>query len=1596
MSYRFKKKFTEKHIDDFINEVYAHLKNKKEEEYIFDFSPTEKIANQNLLLLSSLFKYLVQCDIKFKIKLFQDDINSINRRQVLNIAALWEKWIVYQFIPENKTVPDYFILNHGVGISETLKKLKLKYSVLSQDELFNNYGITPFTVLPKLNEFKDISILRDVINPIYLLNESIEERLTKYKCEHPFVSKTLSAIITKELYENFLDHFEPSIFKTEQNWAFLSLALQTRVLSGDNKIIKRNFEEEELPETKSFFLNKDQNLFINQDFIQFSFLDFGKGIVDSMLDEYTKTNDNGLFVDENEVLKYSFKPTTSRHPIANKYSGIERLIPRGLFDVITIVKRYNGLILIRSNLGKIAYDFSNNKNFKEAYRKFDGRESYFPGTFITIYIPALIESERVFDYSSIKPQTKALRLSNKIGQEYISLFSIIDEVSSENHSKSVLYHKSIEKLKRILLESDKVLFFIDFQGWEIDSRITKVLIFYLATDYDINNNRNIVILNPPNDEYLRALNNELLELLRETRVFQTHPLPFLFYHKHKKEVSIFWFGVYNENDIKKLDYLLYEKDTYTLRKSDFEDPDRISQKFNWFDRQGNLSTIFPEESRIVKFHQQFKVKFENDLINSLLDPAISNTDKSKESHKDLFLCSGNYYTKSYLRLDIILSNALKNKILSNLLYKRLEQKFGNLENYKFISITSSSNKIIKSLVKQELIIENQTIFIENYHKHLNEHDLQEDFSKNGQYILICDVIATGYLTSRIKKELFDYYDSELSGVGVYVDTIDPNFNKLEDILSERLVALFSYPIEKMKASEIENPSEFDLYRVNPFTNQPITLEFDIHNSASILLNPERFIEFFDTDALQIKSVEFNNAVHPYFFNMYKCISKKGNVLVDELFKNVKEKDKEKIDVILYPQKSAIELLDFDYLKSHILKNQKILDFEIERFPTKSGWRFPHLSSFFHGVLKNKKILIVDDAACSGDSILQLLDELSFFEVKEIVFLIFLSRLPEQRLEFFANMSALNNSMNRQISIKFYFGCHWNISTYSIYDNPILNESQWLNKLNELINTPNSIRKISKAINAEIKTINYFRAKGDYKYFPKDKTNGEINKKKLFEVRNEIGKVAGFRFYKQDFIFFDKLFIKNRNFNDSSQNHLIELICSVLVYEPFLYDRIKRVLPDLAKLLETFIDKIVFKKEIELRADLYYDWNKKDILHLFFIIYSENTLVRKLKEENGFMQLVNYSVNTFKKSNPINYLFYKILKYFPLFKNEVGTKKLSSEFKSFFNSLIDRNEILNQDIEQLDKNSLSEFRRFYSFIGTLPTDDSFKSQIEKIRSLYTEHSQPKIHERRQSLNQKISKLVANFNDLRNLKDSKSEERESVIKSLKSVWWFVKLEFLDPIISFYRTFDDYFKPYPYFLMIKKLEKQNSSLLEIYTFLDDFIFHVNQKGLDEANYKRAIEYIGVIDTEFGLESDFRLLFERPKTNLLVLTSKLEDKLKTLKNTVVINHSNTLLMDLNLPEKYAEKLIVEELHRNLEKYSNPENEIKIFYEVYKEANPSYLKLTISNFARAEVSEFSSYEGLNNLKALSDSDLFDIKYKYQVNIANNEFVQVLTFSTND
>ena len=249
--------------------------------YIFDLSSVEWMSNQELLVFTALLKSLINEGATFQVTFIaRDSGHSLDIRRAKNIIQIWETWQIFQIVPGGN-FKEYFDID-----GNTVSNLKKQFNISSsQNEIYSRYGVTPFITLDYIKEYEDKKI-SDMLSEVYKLNEATSDILRDNDCYMPFENNTLSSIVTKELYENFLDHYKPNIFPSDIKEAFISIGLNFKLRNDNQVILSTNFKEESLPYFKSFFYDKASGKFNNTSILQLTFIDFGVGIPTTLKSQF--------------------------------------------------------------------------------------------------------------------------------------------------------------------------------------------------------------------------------------------------------------------------------------------------------------------------------------------------------------------------------------------------------------------------------------------------------------------------------------------------------------------------------------------------------------------------------------------------------------------------------------------------------------------------------------------------------------------------------------------------------------------------------------------------------------------------------------------------------------------------------------------------------------------------------------------------------------------------------------------------------------------------------------------------------------------------------------------------------------------------------------------------------------------------------------------------------------------------------------------------------------------------------------------------------------------------------------------------------------
>jgi len=1558
MLFKIPVKFADKQIDKLISDIYEYYKANPKGNFVFDFTDVEYIDNQELLVLSGIFKLFANGNVNFEIRLLPPGIaiRDMDERVKKQLVQMWAVWQIWKVV-DDKSYKRYFGID-GNGIQAIQQEIGY---YPKEAEIYSRHGVTPFIILNYLNNY-DTREVESVISSIYGLNAATLDLLKQHNCSHPFTSQALSNIITEELYLNFLDHSGLSAFTGLSNFAFMSISFREPLKT--EKFTEQqiqdywtlNFETERLPESKSFFFDENRNAYKNNPILQFSFLDFGRGIADTLKSEFLKhhkTPASGNL--DNEILKYAFHYDSSRHPIGQSETTTA-VFSRGLFDVLTIAKRYNGMMTVRSNYGKIIYDFSGGDvlHIEAAYIK-NKSKTFFPGTLITLTIPAIPDPKKL-NISSIKPEIVFTKVKPK-DKKFVSINLIANRVIK--HKKD-LYKSFISELRRAIIDNNNIptLVVVSFKSCEwVDPRLLVKVLEFLVGDYKVNLGNNVVVINPPDQSLVDEIAQKIKSLNAAAKNYKIHPLPIVRLVE-EEQIEIEWLGVYNEKDRSQLNYLLYAD--YVIPRSDLRDPSNVIGNLNEFDKHGNLLSNFPSQPELLEYLKDNERRASAVRIKALIE---HHSCIKGDPEKNLYLCHGNYYQRNYVELNNLTNDKLSCAIVTADLYDRVLLKIDSIEDYLFIGITTTSHKLLRSLEQQGMIGSANMILLDSYYSF--EEDLSaETFQEGKKVILFCDVISTGFLTEKLAAKLAEL-GSELALVAVIVSTIDPEFDHSNTFLNgfkDRIISLMDYPIKKYRAEQIAKELiQKRVTRINPYTNIPITLSVGEtgYNDAVVfptmiywgdkkkeILFVNKFLDKVPNNAIKLGYLRYNNLIHPYFFDTRIILKNIGLETIDEIFRKINKSglSTEKIK-IFYPRQSGVADFNFAGIKT-VLNNHAIENIEIERFSTQEGWRFPSNTEHLNSKIDNHICLILDDGSCSGDSLIQMIDEIAFYTAKEIVLLCIVGRINDHKREFFTRLDQIRVRHKKPIPISIFFAAHWHIPTYYMDENPLSQETRWINDISKIQNTPPAIKNIADTILANLK-VQPLEKFNDYKFLPKDRETKIVPKREILLVREEVGKVIGYRLYKESFRFFN-LFIKKYTLQQTSENRYkeIELLCATFAYEPYIFDKVRYIMPDVVEKIKGFIRALIFNYE-KIESNLTYEWHKIDILHLFFIVFKGQDLLDELTLEK-FKTLITFSDKDSKYMS-VNYVLYKLLYYFTY--SEYDLVKYGSGIKRL---LLKVDENLSLPIEMQ-----SRIKIYRWFISTLPSKNSFDDMLIRLKSNYERILDEQFHDDNIYNDKQIisSSLLEIGNKLR-----KSEPFADQLIVVRTHWEKIA-KFVKDILSFSIKFPQFFIDQKIW---NELEEQDLSLRTLFGELTTMMY-VSDINIIEVSKKLDELFVKYIFEEStALKIFSRPITPHPADQIGDFFKKVKDKY----HLAQLHSTDLSTTALDFPQHFLE-LVLKELYNNL-RYSDPSRSLTIRLKV---TSGGMLKIAMRNYNNIDKLRKGGNTGekiLNNLK----SPLLNSTYK--------------------
>ncbi len=1253
-------KLTSINFDQFISKNWEESFSEKTKVVDFSLKKLEWIGFEQLTFVTSWIERLIT--LKKHVNLYLQDASDISsqsdtykkRQKCLKLILL--EWKIQNLLSD-KIKP----ISGGINVSSSAK---ISTSIPFEYIPVINYHLDTFE-----DEFSNLYKKHLKQFKIYSENEIKANTSLSY-----FDNKFLNYSIVKELYANVCQHAY-SQEDTEKK-CYISLFHNKKIerpFSPDvlNKLLKARYSERSKEET-NYFLDSKGN-FTNKSYLEFTFLDFGIGISETLKEKYQSenfdrikeklsTNHEKQNIDS-KVLEYSFLLFTSKYEFAEDLK-IHDYIPRGLYIIKDIVKRYKGLIIARSKKGKVIFDFSKVEytDIRKCihFRENDNAEeiSDFPGTSITILLPTTEQS--IKDYTSFKreissaPQLKFLNI--------LKLYTNNNKhfVSDEKENEKLFYENFFNELCTILgdlnLGNKHSLVCFDFAGISNEKQgfYTK-LTYFLSYSPLINENINALLFNVLD----KGINEAQLE-------FEKRPNSIGFFHHVipciHPDLNVSWIGIHNKYLASRLTENWKGDNRY--EQNSIDNPESISGNVLKIFSNGENSIVkcsIPEyqniTEEIIKYQKGFidnEVKNKGISFDDLIYAEQSDVPKTHDYNlifktdpegRAFLTANGKYqmvflsfieklYKKEYRRL--IATYFVFNFFNDSKIGYDIKNKIN-----KILTVTLSSQllgkevKDILEILSKPKPVEISLIPLSSYYDFYKEQRFEE-IVDDDKILVVNDVISTGFLS----QQIYNSINKRRKNVSVTILTIvdsrqpDEKVNALNDII----LSLTEFPIEKINPEDFK--SEKEPVWINPILNAPITMSVEKSNIQNILLHPNEFLECVKNESFyKVGLFKKNTVYHTYYLEtdkLFQEISEWENnteisllqLLIERLQerKNIDDKnnfkehiskicldidsfqkqnkylsdieavpnlkhflglfDKEinisaKFDFVFYPFLSATSFFEnkINTILENFKGNNSIEIYPIPRIMTPKGWRFTFPPKFLNHITIGKNILILDDGSCSGETIVQMIDTISFLDVRDITVLSVFARLEDYNREFLTRINEIKVK-HHTIPVKVYFGTHFNIPIYNKTNNPYSMELLSLDKYDST-NIPSAVKEYIE------KRKNQIRSFLENKEITYPLIPDFVSKKEMFRLRNIIGRFDSYRLYKED----DPLGRTLDGTPKPTKEYLIDVISTeqglnaligVLVHEPKLIDTLNRVYPTIIKSL---------KKKLELLFNEEYPLNK---------------------------------------------------------------------------------------------------------------------------------------------------------------------------------------------------------------------------------------------------------------------------------------------------------------------------------------------------------------------------------------------------------------------
>jgi adenine/guanine phosphoribosyltransferase-like PRPP-binding protein len=921
-----------------------------------------------------------------------------------------------------------------------LKELKKQVSIIYP---------TSNRVLSFLNHFHFDSFVEN-----NLLKQDLGSSLIKYasgKRNKPFLPLTIiSESSYQELFQKLQqDDYYNLIFDEVRDYAITRKGLLLNIVVkelGDNMFLHgdgrfsnlilskgstNSFSSRKYSPFESIFFSSIKGL----NYIEVIISDKGKGISANLKDQFIKKY-NIPSPDECSIIDYATNELTTSRSKENRLKevikklsvDIEHLIPfTGLFQVKEIVKRYRGLLIIRSGHSIISYD---NYGTEEIIVKSSDERGYkglipFGGTQIRFILPiiegGIVKRNQIkFDYKEV---------AHELSYFYISCYDYF--ISSSEVDVAEAYENFIQEIERVSISKLYSAIIIDFTARiAIDSKV----VFLIIAQLMVFQSRFSIVYSLVN------FNVSLIPIISDAIELKSDmvkcPLVIFTESFARRIVGL------DKQERKIFDEIIYLKEFRVQEHVDFGN--RYPHLFNYIQSGSLLEFRHNRKEIIEKIIDCLKQKLHHYIEDG----------SNKIYYKDIqVLIPSGKYSSFYYEIDTL----FKNKEIQPLLLFWIKCSLMIYNPDIVLSIGSGCGELMKEAIrftKKRDLQANHYIIYDNDYFSVTSSLGTEQGSK--RCLVFTDVIASGKTLSKILDTLegwdsivtltvVDFSTDSKIRLGT-VDSIIRNPTEFDGqfppLWTRDQTMTVDRKSNKLLSNENKSPQSFtSINRISFFDQYQIKKEKKMMDDGEVIevyKNP--FLEnlIIPNGAFYIR-VYNSNGFMPIMFNI--------NLLV-------------KLLVEQFTQDIVNDIFQYEFNEQINFKYITYLDYETEPFKPLIRSLLtsaPRLESvevnsnqlnYYNSIDKhfNKAgVIIIDDAFTTGESLFKLIDYCDNHGAEFIFCYLLIKRSDFFNTNKFIKLKKYGNA---RIAFKFIFDAE--IPVYKLNANPVLSINNELDKLSTIL------------------------------------------------------------------------------------------------------------------------------------------------------------------------------------------------------------------------------------------------------------------------------------------------------------------------------------------------------------------------------------------------------------------------------------------------------------------------------------------------------------------------------------------------------------------